>query len=220
MSTIFVIGAGPQIGLRVTELFVSKGFTSVGLASRSRSNLEKLAAKFPDNVKVTLAEGTDAGDVDSLMRGLDTLQKSLGKPDVVVFNASSLFLPHRPLMEMSVEAFEAHLRTSLTGGFVTGQWTVKNMNKDGSLPPAVIFTGGGLAHQPRQNYSGLAAAKAGLLNLTKAFQVEHPDIHWAVVTVKGLVDKGNEFYTSQLISQNYWALYQQKKEDWQVEIVH
>jgi len=220
MSTIFVIGAGPQIGLRVPELFVSKGFTSVGLASRSKSNLEKLAAKFPDNVKVALAEGTDAGDMDSLMRGLDTLQKGLGKPDVVVFNASSLFLPHQPLMEMSVEAFETHLRTSITGGFVTGQWAVKNMNEDGLLPPAVIFTGGGLAHQPRQNFSGLAAGKAGLLNLTKAFQVEHPGIHWAVVTVKGLVDKGNEFYTSQLIAQNYWTLYQQKKEEWQVEIIH
>ena len=116
MSTIFVIGAGPQIGLQVPKLFVSKGFTSVGLASRSKSNLETLAAKFPQGTKVALADGTDAGDPESIVRGLDTLQQSLGKPDVIVYNASSLSVPHKPLKSMTVDQFEAHLRMTLTSG--------------------------------------------------------------------------------------------------------
>ena len=47
-----------------------------------------------------------------------------------------------------------------------------------------------------------------------------PDIHWAVVTVAGLVDSGNEYYSSEKIAHEYWNLYVQKKTDWQVEVVH
>ncbi|KAF8576343.1 NAD(P)-binding protein [Ramaria rubella] len=220
MSTIFVVGAGPKIGLQVPKLFVSKGFTSVGLASRSKSNLETLATQLPQSAKVAIAEGTDAGEAESLVRGLESMKQSLGKPDVVVFNASSLFLEHKALMDMSAGDFEAHLRGTLVSGFVVGQWAVKNLNRNAAKPPAVLFTGGGLGHQPRQNHAGLAAGKAGLLNVCKAFQLEHPDIHFAVVTVKGLVDKGNEYYSSPLIAQRYWDLYEQRKEDWQVEVEH
>ena len=115
MSTIFVIGAGPKIGLQVPKLFVSEGFTSVGLASRSKANLEAVAAKLPQGTKVALADGTDAGDMESIVRGLDTLEQSLGKPDVVVYNASSLFVPHKALKELSIAEFESHLRATLTG---------------------------------------------------------------------------------------------------------
>lgn len=115
MSTIFVIGAGPKIGLQVPKLFVSHGFTNVGLASRSKANLETLAAKFPQGTNVALADGTDAGDMESLVRGLDALQQNLGRPDVVVYNASSLFLGLKALKDMTVSDFEGHLRATLTG---------------------------------------------------------------------------------------------------------
>ena len=47
-----------------------------------------------------------------------------------------------------------------------------------------------------------------------------PDIHWAVVTVTGIVDKGNEYFSSEKIAQDYWQLYVQKETDWQVEVIH
>jgi NADP-dependent 3-hydroxy acid dehydrogenase YdfG len=115
-STIFVVGAGPQIGLQVAILFASKGFTSVGLASRSKSSLESLASKLPQGTKVAIADGTDAGDTKSLLHGLTSLQQSLGKPDVVVYNPSSLFLGLKPLKDLTVEEFETHLRVTTTGG--------------------------------------------------------------------------------------------------------
>jgi len=46
------------------------------------------------------------------------------------------------------------------------------------------------------------------------------DIHWAVVTVKGLVDGPNEFYSSSAIAKEYWKLWEQKKEEWDIEILH
>jgi NAD(P)-dependent dehydrogenase (short-subunit alcohol dehydrogenase family) len=115
MSTIFIIGAGPKIGLQVPKLFASNGFTNIGLASRSKANLEALAAKLPSGTKVALADGTDASNMESIVRGLDTLQQSLGKPDVVVYNASSLSIGMKSLKDMTVADFEAHLRATLTG---------------------------------------------------------------------------------------------------------
>lgn len=115
MSTIFVIGAGPKIGLAVPKLFVQNGFNKVGLASRTQANLEKLAVQFPSSTKVALAE-VDAEVEVSLLRGLDKLRDDLGKPDVIVFNASSLFLGKKPFVDMPVEEFEKHLKISLTAG--------------------------------------------------------------------------------------------------------
>ncbi|KIJ56373.1 hypothetical protein M422DRAFT_23652 [Sphaerobolus stellatus SS14] len=219
MSTIFVIGAGPKIGLAVPKLFVENGFKKVGLASRSKANLDALASQIPSSAEVTSVE-IDASDLTAVQKGLDKLKETLGQPDVVVYNASSLFIPPKPLLDLTVEELEAHLRVTLTAGLVIGQWSAKNTNTGGSAPPAVLFTGGGLGHQPRPNFAGLAIGKAALLNLTKAFRVEQPDIHWAVVTVKGRVDGGDEYYSSAVIAKEYWKLYQQKKEEWEVEIHH
>lgn len=46
------------------------------------------------------------------------------------------------------------------------------------------------------------------------------DIHWATVTVTGYVDKGDEFYASEVIAKNYWNLYMQKQSEWKTEVVH
>jgi len=115
MSTIFVIGAGPKIGLAVPQLFVNNGFKKVGLASRSKSNLDSLGAKLPSSTQVALAE-VDASDLGSLQSGLETLKKELGKPDVIIYNASSLFMPPKLLVDMTVDDLEAHLKVTLIAG--------------------------------------------------------------------------------------------------------
>jgi len=46
------------------------------------------------------------------------------------------------------------------------------------------------------------------------------DIHWAIITVTGLVDKGDEFYASSTIAKVYWKLWKQEKDGWEVEVVH
>lgn len=47
-----------------------------------------------------------------------------------------------------------------------------------------------------------------------------PDIHWAIVTVAGIVDGENEHFSSEKIAQNYWNLYVQPRADWQTEVIH
>ncbi|KZT43188.1 NAD(P)-binding protein [Sistotremastrum suecicum HHB10207 ss-3] len=216
--SIFIIGAGPQIASAVANLFASNGF-SVGLSSRSRENLDKYAASLPSETKHATAVA-DAGDYESIVAALDTLKEKLGAPTVVVYNAASLSLGPKPLLELPPAEFEKHLSLTTVGGLVTGQWAAKNLRQDGSYKPTVIFTGGGLSLQPRPGFAGLAAGKAALLNLAKAFRVETKGIHFATVIVKGLVDKGDPYFASPLIAEDYWKLYEEKEEAWTFEVHH
>ena len=87
--------------------------------------------------------------------------------------------------------------------------------------------------------SGLAAGKAALLNIAKAFKVETPcesttnifvlglradglaDIHVATVIVNGFVDtEGWPNHTSPIVAKEYWELYTQKEGEWVYEVIH
>jgi len=115
MSTIFVVGAGAKLGFAIPKLFLENGFSKVGLASRSITKLESLAAQLPSAAEIALAE-FDASDLKSLQRSLEKLRERLGNPDVIVYNTSSFFMPHKSLMDMTVDDLEAHLKVSTIGG--------------------------------------------------------------------------------------------------------
>ncbi|KAL0069072.1 hypothetical protein AAF712_003758 [Marasmius tenuissimus] len=223
MSTqpaIFIIGAGPQIATAVATLFVKNGGFAVGLSSRSAENLEKYKALLPEGTKVATAVA-DANDPSSCVKALDSLKSTLGAPSAVVFNAGSLSLGKKLIQDMTPEDMEAHLRMNVVTGFAVVQWGVKNIVKDSEGRAAILITGGGLSLQPREGMSGLAAGKAALLNVAKAFRVETPHVHVATVIVKGFVDKdGWPNHKSPIIAKEYWELYMQKEGEWAYEVEH
>ncbi|KAL0069074.1 hypothetical protein AAF712_003760 [Marasmius tenuissimus] len=240
---IFVIGAGPQIATAVAalQLFVKNGGFAVGLSSRSAENLEKYKALLPEGTKVATAVG-DANDPSSCVnlgihlildqlnaltndhattQALDSLKSALGAPSAVVFNAGSLSLGRQLIQDMTPDDMEAHLRMNVVTGFAVMQWGVKNIVKDSEGRAAILVTGGGLALEPFEGMSGLAAGKAGLLNVAKAFKVEAPHIHVATVIVNGYVDTdGWPDHKSPAIAKDYWELYTQKESEWVYEVMH
>jgi len=216
--SLFIIGAGPQIATAVATIFASNGF-SVGLSSRSSENLKKYASLLPEGTKTATAVA-DAADYSSCVKALDSLKSELGAPSVVVWNAGSLDLGAKSILDMTPADMEKHMHMNVVSGFAVCQWFVKNMRNDGSHKDAIFITGGGLSLQPRPDKSGLAAGKAALLNLAKAFRVETKGIHVATVIVKGMVDKGDPFYASPRIAQEYWKLYEEKESDWTFEVAH
>ncbi|KAF9262906.1 hypothetical protein L218DRAFT_866497 [Marasmius fiardii PR-910] len=119
MPAIFVIGAGPQIASAVSNLFVKNGGFSVGLSSRSSSNLEKYKALLPEGTKVATAE-SDANDPESCVRALESLKSALGTPSAILFNAASLSLGlslgRKLITDMTPEDMETHLRMNVVSG--------------------------------------------------------------------------------------------------------
>src|ERR1700677_1284705 len=81
-ETALIVGAGQGLSASIARRFAREGMR-VAIAAR---NVEKLA----DFTKETGAQAfaCDAADPQQVTRLFDDVQKSLGAPDVVVYNAS------------------------------------------------------------------------------------------------------------------------------------
>lgn len=88
-----MLGSGPGIGVGVSKLFASHGFNKIALLSRNAERLQtdaesvKKAAK-PDAVVKTYP--VDLADTKAIAKVLAQIEKELGTPEVVVYNASHL----------------------------------------------------------------------------------------------------------------------------------
>jgi NAD(P)-dependent dehydrogenase (short-subunit alcohol dehydrogenase family) len=97
---IVVIAAGPMIGVETAAIFASRGFTHVALVSRDIDRLAKDAeAKFPpvsDQAgRKPAVVKTFAADVSipiSLGKALSSIKAEFGAPEVVLYNASRIWL--------------------------------------------------------------------------------------------------------------------------------
>jgi NAD(P)-dependent dehydrogenase (short-subunit alcohol dehydrogenase family) len=92
---IIILGSGPGIGVGVASYFASKGFNRVALLSRNAERLQVDAESVHSTVKeagapeVTLKTyPVDLADSPALAKVLETVEKELGVPEVVVYNAS------------------------------------------------------------------------------------------------------------------------------------
>lgn len=76
MSTILIIGAGPNIGLGVAKAFASAGY-KVALASRNKAS--DLYKHYP----------FDATKPETVSALFTAVRKDLGDPKVIVYNGKS-----------------------------------------------------------------------------------------------------------------------------------
>lgn len=78
---IFVLGAGPKIGLSVADAFAAEGYL-VAIAARSLQNGK--------NEKGYLTLKLDLADTKSVSTAFKRVTEELGIPSVVVYNGRSL----------------------------------------------------------------------------------------------------------------------------------
>ncbi|EJU06246.1 NADP-binding protein [Dacryopinax primogenitus] len=221
---IFVVGYGPGISEGVAELFASKGF-KVGIASRTESKLSAASESLNAKGATVATAVIDVSSNPSVIYGLSKLTIALGAPNVLVFNVGSNGPPGtdlgpKPLEEITPEIFEKHWRISALGALHVARWSVDHLVPfDGKK--TLIFTGGGLAKDPRPNHAGLAAAKAAMRNLSRVYyNVHKPNgLHVGLVTVRGFVTPESDKWSPKLIAEQYWKLYEEKDpESWTWEI--
>ena len=78
-----IVGAGPGLSASIARLFASKGI-KIALASRSVKKLESLK----NEIKAETFS-CDAGNIQSVLNLFKELDKSVGAPNIVIYNASS-----------------------------------------------------------------------------------------------------------------------------------
>ncbi len=212
-----VVGAGPGMGIAVARRFGREGFR-LALLARKASSLEQ----YEDQLKAAGMDvqtfSADAGDRDSLTNALSDVDKTLGTPSVLVYNAA-MFTPGGAPTKIKPDDLIASLHVNLVGALVAVQQVVPAMqrNKRGTI----LFTGGSLATDPDAEVTALSIGKASLRSLcfSLAQELTPTGVHAATVTIYGGVQTGTHF-DPDIIAEEYWKLHIQPMDSWETEIAY
>lgn len=162
--TALVTGASGGIGGAIATALHAQG-AKVALSGTRLAPLEELAGRLGERTHIVTANLSDRADVDRLFADAET---ALGQVDILVNNAGitrdGLF------MRMKDEDWDQVIEVNLTSGFRLARAAVKGMMKRRfgriiGITSIVGVTG----NAGQGNY---AAAKAGMIGMTKALAAE------------------------------------------------
>jgi NAD(P)-dependent dehydrogenase (short-subunit alcohol dehydrogenase family) len=130
--TALIVGAGPGISASLARRLASAGLR-IGVAARNVDKLAPLTAK-------TRAETfpVDTPDPAAVARLFEAVDRRLGEPDVVVYNAATA-PAHGPIAELDPKAVRDSLEVSAYGGFLVVQQAARRMTPHSR--GAILLTG-------------------------------------------------------------------------------
>ena len=151
-KTAWITGGNSGIGLATARLFIAEG-ANVAITGRNQTTLDAAARELGPKL---LAINTDVTDVAGLEAAAAQAARQFGKLDIVFANAG---VPGAtPIGKTTLEAFEAIVRTNLTGVFFTVQAALPYLGTGAS----VILNGSVHAVLGIPGSSAYAASKAGV----------------------------------------------------------
>jgi NADP-dependent 3-hydroxy acid dehydrogenase YdfG len=213
-ESVFIVAAGPGLGLAVARRFAREG-AAIGLVARSSDRLGELAEVLrAEGATVGVAAG-DVADPTALRQAFATLRELVGDASVLVFNASE-YVEGRPA-EVSYDAFMHGVYVGVGAALVSVQEVVPTMRAQGR--GTVLLTGSVAAEKPSLSAATVGVAKAALRNLGLSLHAElAPDgIQAVTVTIRGVL-QGSKALDVNDIADYYWALHTQPRADWLPEV--
>src|SRR3954447_16252711 len=218
-NTALIVGAGEGLSASLARLFSGEGFR-VALAAR---RIEKLGALCSETgARAFACNAADADEVEGLF---GAVERELGAPDVVVYNASARargafvdLVPTEVAQAIAVSAF---------GGFLVAQQAVKRM-----LPAkhgAILFTGASASVKGYPQSAPFAMGKFALRGMAQSMarELSPSGIHVAHVVVDGGIesarrapaaDKPDSLLDPDAIAQTYLHLIHQPRSAWAWEV--
>ncbi|MFX1376162.1 MAG: SDR family NAD(P)-dependent oxidoreductase [Promethearchaeota archaeon] len=214
---ITIVGMGPGNGMGIARRFGKEGFI-VAMISRNEEKLHKLQGELKkDDINAYYFAG-DASKEDSLKNSFQKLKEQVGNTDVLVYNAARLKM--RNVLQERFESLVTDFKVNVAGVLTAVQEVLPAMQakKEGTI----LITGGHLGIEPHKEFASLSLGKGALINLVKTLAAEltSQNIHVASVIICGLIKPEDEKYNPSAIAENYWKLYTQKKEGFEVEILY
>lgn len=198
---IVVIGAGPGLGNAIARRFGKEGY-EVALIARNEHSLASYKQELESLGINTSIYAADVTNIDAFDAAIDSMQKAMGTPDVVVYNVGVTSLDESPL---TAEDVMHHFAADVVGAYETIQKfdTPEFAEKHG----AIILTGGILAESPYPGYVALSMDKAALRNLALEKNQELADkgIYVGTVMVCGTIGS-NDRFSPDNIAESFWNL--------------
>jgi len=174
-----IVGAGSGNSASFARALARQG-AKVALAAR---NIDKLAPLRSEIDALAIAcDATQAGQVNDLFVQLD---KAMGTPDVVLYNASAYTAG--PIAELDPTLVQQSLMLTGYGGFLVAQQAAIRMQSVGS--GAIFFTGATASIKGFPQFAPFAMGKFALRGLTQSLARElgPQNIHVAHFIIDGSI---------------------------------
>jgi NAD(P)-dependent dehydrogenase (short-subunit alcohol dehydrogenase family) len=222
-ETAVIVGVGPGLGWALVKRFAREGLATVACA-RDPKKLEPLATAEGIQARLEACDVTKAADVARLFA---TVERELGVPGVVVFNAGAY--ERGAILELTPESFERCWRVGCLGGFHVGQAAARLMVAKGS--GTILFTGATASLRGGAGFANLAVPKFGLRALAQSMarELQPKGVHVAHVIIDGQIasearrglaaERGPDSLLSpDAIAETYYQLHRQPRTAWTHEL--
>ncbi|MFL6791465.1 MAG: SDR family NAD(P)-dependent oxidoreductase [Bradyrhizobium sp.] len=217
--TALIVGAGEGLSASLARLFAHEGIR-VALAARQ---IEKLGALCTETGARAFA--CNAADADEVERLFGLVEREIGTPDIVVYNASGRT---RGMFTDLVPAEVANsIAVSAFGGFLVAQQAARRM-----LPTqhgAILFTGASASIKGYPQSAPFAMGKFALRGLAQSMarELSPQGLHIAHFVIDGGIrsnvrtepaDRPDSMLDPDAIALSYWNVLQQPRSAWSWEV--
>ncbi len=164
--TVLITGAAQGLGREIGQMFHDYGARVILVDIDNR--VEQTAADIDPESKTAIGKIANLTDDDSVALLRDTVIQEFGDIDTLINNAGT-YAPHA-IRDVSGSDFDERIAVNLKTVFLTTQAFMDSLSSTQS--GRVVNIASADAYRPKVTNAPYAAAKAGVISLTKSFAAE------------------------------------------------